>query len=130
LGCKTPTWLDTIQMEAENMSPEDMVEPLSELEPGEIVVGEIEDDELKKIFGIAMHFREASVETADLAGRVDDPEARQENLIEAIALRKKSRTLMDISWMTVKDRYDLWQKAQVGIRRGWKVVYRTKASDE
>jgi hypothetical protein len=37
---------------------------------------------------------------------------------------------MDIFWTTAKDRYDLRHKAQVGIRRGRKVVYQAKVPDE
>ncbi len=126
----SPTWLDIIKLETENMSPEDFIEPQHELETEESVVGEVGDERLKRLFGLAMQWNREAVDCVRRASKTDDPAARDEDLALATELRKKSQILFDIFWTSLKDEYGLWDKDIIGVRRGWKVVFKDESGTD
>ena len=128
--CASPTWLDTLKMEAENLSHEELIEPQSELEDGEYVVGALDSEALKKYFTLAMRWNRDSQELVTWAAKANDPNSRDEDIALAAELRRKSEVLFDIFWTSLKDMYGLWGWDAVGIRRGWKVVYKKETPAE
>ena len=122
--CPSPTWVDMVKMEAENLPAEDMIEPQRELENCEHVVGELDHQELKKYFTLAMRWNREAADCVKGAAEISDAQAREEELTIAAELHKKSQMIFDISWTSLKDEYRLWDKDSIGIRRGWRVIYK------
>jgi len=117
-----PTWLDIVKMELENLDSKVLLEPTSEVQPKDHVVGEADPD-LKRVYGLAMQWEKTAIEMVVAVRYVNNRANQEQTIHKADELKKKSEILMDIFWTSLKDSFDLWQRPSVGIRKGWKVVW-------
>ncbi len=117
-----PTWLDTVKMEMENMESSHLMEPPSEVDSHDHVVGEAEP-ELRKIYSLAMQWQKTAMELVVSARFTNDSVTREQRLKRAEQLNQKSGVLMKVFWLSIRDAHDLWDKDSVGIRKEWKVVW-------
>lgn len=116
------TWLETIQKELETMDPKSMLEPNADVELNEHIVGQA-DDSLRRLYALFLRFAKTAKESAVAAEFVNESE-RQEHYLEQAGIHTaRASALREIFWISLKDAFDLWQKPNVGIRRGWKVVW-------
>jgi len=116
------TWLDIVKMELEMLSPEGQTEPHNEVGLKDHVVGEAEP-EVRKLYQLALRWERTAIESLVAARYINDRRRQEQDVERASMLRKKSEMLMDIFWTSLKDHYDLWGKSEIGIRKGWKVVW-------
>lgn len=115
-------WIDVIKMEIEMINAGELLEPYAEASSDDHVVGDLDDD-LKKIYTLALRWDKAAIEMLVSARYVNDDMRRKQDLEKASELRRKSELLMDIFWVSIKDSFELWKNPSIGIRKGWKVVW-------
>ncbi len=116
------TWLDTIRLELENMGP-DLIEPSTEVRQGDHTIDATVDAAHKRIYTLAMlqkKFREQAVLEARYACSRD---VWRREVKRAVEFEKKAEILMEILWTSLKDSLDLWDKARLGIRKDWTLVW-------
>lgn len=116
-----PTFLDTVRIELENTDGR-LIEPTAEVGKKDHVVG-VADEDIRKLYGLAMQWDKVAMETAIAARYVNNRADQEQSAERALMLHKKSELLMDLFWASLKDAFDLWQKPSVGIREGWKIVW-------
>ena len=117
-----PTLLDMVRIELENLAPDQMFEPTGEALPTEHRVGQAAPD-ARKLYRLGMQWDKAANETALAARYLSDPNRQRETIVKAMELHNKSQILLNIFWASLRDAFDLWDKPNVGIRRGWQVVW-------
>jgi hypothetical protein len=117
-----PTLLDTIGEQLKNFNLDDLIEPETEVNSKDHVVGEMNAD-LKRLFGLARQWGEAANEVLGKTGYLFHQEHIEHHIEKALELREKSGLLTEIFWASVKESFGLWQKPSIGLRKGWKVVW-------
>lgn len=117
-----PTLLDMVRIELENMSSNTALEPTGEIEPRDHRVGNA-DPEVRKLYSLGMQWDKAANETMLAARYISDKAKQRDAAVKATELHAKSEILLDIFWASLKDAFGLWDKHQIGIRRGWVVVW-------
>ncbi len=113
-----PSWIDLIKMEME--MEQQLFEPQTEISKIDHIVGEVDDD-LKKLYCIAMQWKKAADETLPAARRINVDQDQQ--LAKARELYQKSEILQEIFWISLEDSFNLWHRRSIGVRKGWKVVW-------
>ena len=117
-----PTWLEIIRLEIENMNMNEILEPNTEVGNTERVIGVLKDNDLKKIYTLAMQWDRLAIENI-VTARYSGDDDRNSLMIKSNELHKKSELLIEIFWTSLKDVFNLWGAEEVlGIRKGWKVV--------
>jgi len=117
------SWLKILSIELSSIDAKEFIEPNTEVDlRSDVVVGDA-DDELKRVYALTEKLQEAAARYSIDARFSKDNRLRSDAEKKAYELRKKVEILMEIFWITLKDKFDLWDKNSVGIRKGWKVVY-------
>ncbi len=81
-----------------------------------------EDVELQRLWTLGRRLRvEARRTIAD--AQLAKKDAQQELLTRANELDQKGELVLDIFWASIKDSFNLWDKASIGIREGWQVIW-------
>ncbi|MEK7066975.1 MAG: hypothetical protein AAB949_01210 [Patescibacteria group bacterium] len=118
------SWLKMLAMELSSIDTKEYYEPEDEVDSKfDAVAGEA-SDEIKRIYMLAEKLREAGARYIVDARFSRDNQLRTDAQKKAYELKQKTEVLMQIIWITLKDDFDLWDKYSIGIRKGWKVVYR------
>lgn len=97
----------------------DFIDPESELESGDHVVGVMTDDQ-KALYTRGRYLAKESMEA--LAALALGGGQVEEKLAKSRELRDKSQLLNHLFWITVQDHFDLWDKS-VGARKGFQIVW-------
>ena len=116
------SWLKTIPIELSAIEAKDFIDPGYEQEAGDKPVGEVSDD-LKRLFTLARKLREISAYAAVRAKFESSESVRGEERIRAVEFAKKAELLMEIFWICLKDEKSMWDKSQIGIRKGFIAVW-------
>lgn len=116
------SWLKILAMELSGLGPNEIIEPETEVDKSDVVVGEASDD-LKRIYTLAEKLREAGARYTVDARFSKDNRLRADLQRKVYELSQKVETLMQIFWITLKDDFNLWDKNSIGVRKGWKVAY-------
>lgn len=115
-------WSDGIAKQLEGVDMKSVIEPPVELKPIDHIVGEA-NPELRQLWGLVQQLERRASE-ALIPARYDPSEEKRELYIaKAREYRVKAALVLEIFWATIKDTYDLWDKCEVGIRQGWKIVW-------
>ena len=97
----------------------DVVEPVSDIQDGENVVGEL-TRELQKLYTLQIGYRREAEEL--MIKQKYEPS--EENTAKAQETMAKAAALIYLFWVEVKEDLHLWGPPGFGfeVRRGWKVV--------
>ena len=100
----------------EKMSP-----PPFKIDTGEVVLLEVKDDLIKKIYTLAAFYKkESSIAAVNAGFSPDDNEA----VASHTRLEDKANMIMELFWFFTKEHYALWGEKKIGIRKDWKIVRR------
>lgn len=117
-----PAWLKSIQAALKKVSGEDSVEPDYEGCEHDHVVG-VADIELRKLFFLFLQNKKQSQEAA-AAVLTFGGKDREAKLQEAARFDTQADVLKDVFWVSCRHAFpELWGKPNIGIRKGWKVVW-------
>ena len=120
------SWLKMLVMELSSIDVKEYFEPEDKIDcKFDVVAGEA-SDEIKRIYTLATKLREAGARYAIDVSFSRDNQLRTDAKKKVHELKQKTEVLMQIFWITLKDDFDLWDKYSIGIRKGWKVVYRNE----
>lgn len=118
-----PTWIDDLKRQVKELTLDVQIEPPTEISAEEHVVGEMDED-LKRLYQVIMHLRKSSaimMQEAFVLGF----QTNVDGLVGAGAeLTDKFGVAQSIFIISLRDTFNLWDKPYVGIRKGWKVVWR------
>ena len=116
-------WIEFLPKELDEIK--EFIDPPMEVESDDIVVGDA-TDEMKRLYTLSCKYEEIFTRMA-----VEARYAKNEN--EQIKARKKMteanqkrETLLEIFWICIKDYFELWGKNSVGIRKGYKIIWRSR----
>lgn len=117
------TFLKLLQLELSSLEQNNFFEPDAELENNDNIVGNL-SEELIRLFSL---WRLTEKETMEIIikeryGHFSD-EQRKELLYDANKAHQKSEFLRELFWIEIRDEYHLWDKPQIGIRKGRKIVW-------
>ncbi|MBI2594917.1 MAG: hypothetical protein HYW38_01505 [Candidatus Colwellbacteria bacterium] len=116
-------WLDLLSLELESISPEEVIEPESEVDDERDRPAGTADDDLRRLYTKWQQLREVAERTGLDARYTRDVVAREAAIARALELFQKSEIVREIFWACVKDSFSLWGKDSVGVRKGWIVVW-------
>ncbi|RME60300.1 hypothetical protein D6779_02445 [Candidatus Parcubacteria bacterium] len=112
-------WLRDAEKDMEHIG--NFMEPTTEVQDGEEVIGVLTDPTLKKIYTLTEYI--AEVAKSHLATPPTNPEELKKLYALVKELKAKHDTLMQIFWVGLRDNLKLWSTPfPVGIRKGWRVV--------
>lgn len=115
-------WLKSIQSAIKKVVDEDSVEPDYEGCRHDHIVG-VADADLRKLYYLFLQNKKQSREAA-AAVLLLSGEAREAKLQEAAKFDSQADVLRDVFWISCRHSFpELWDKPNIGIRKGWKVVW-------
>ena len=115
-------WLKSIQAALKKVTGEDSVEPDSEGCSHDHVVG-IANQELRKLYFLLLQNKKQSQEAAAAVLLLSGKD-REVKLQEAAKFDTQTDVLRDVFWVSCCHSFpELWGKPNIGIRKGWKVVW-------
>ena len=114
------SWLALTIEQINNVS--NIIDPGTKVKPGEEIVGKLEDEFLQKLYSLAMELCKGAELTRVRAGFEHNDEKRKKVMATALALKKKSEVLMEVFWICINDKFNLWGCSAIGIREGFTVV--------
>jgi hypothetical protein len=115
-------WLKSIQAALKKVTGEDSVEPDTEACPHDHVVG-VADQELRKLYYLFLQNKKQSQEAAAAVLLLSGKD-REAKLQEAAKYDSQADVLRDMFWVSCRHDFpDLWAKPNIGIRKGWQVVW-------
>jgi len=117
------TFLKLLELELSSLDQDDFYEPDAELEPDDQVVGELSEDSLR-LYTMWRQTEKSCAEKLIVVkyGRLSDDQCSQLRA-QAVELQEKTRILSSIFWLEVKEEHELWDKSNIGVRKGRKVVW-------
>ncbi len=117
------TWLELLGLEFQYIEEKDCVEPKAKLDSKkDHVVGDMTKDQ-KKLYTYWLNLQREAEQTL-LAARYENDEGRQkEILLKAEELGAKAGVIREIFWISLRDEFALWGKGEIGVRKGFKVVW-------
>ncbi len=116
------SWLKSIQAELARVTDEDSVEPDYEGCEHDTPVG-IADQDMRRLFFLMLEYQKKSKEAAAAVLMLRGKE-REEKLAEAAYFDTQADVLKDMFWVSCRHAFpELWAKPNIGIRKGWKVVW-------
>lgn len=111
--------------------PDDIYSPFQEFVPGMEVVAKIDDDndkDLREMIGLAMKYMEESGLNA-LKSAFAKSEAEHKTFIRLETISsEKAKSIIDIFMISLKDRYELWDRGNLTVGSDWSVWAPAKAS--
>lgn len=117
------TLLDSIQQRLDNYQLAELGHPHFEIEDGDHVVGVVEDERCRKLFGLGRLYRRKTEEVliaAKYAGlNTDEGKVKA---LEAFRFKIYADLIMDIFWVSLREEFNVWEEI-VGIRENWQVVW-------
>ncbi|MBI2010762.1 MAG: hypothetical protein HYS89_00785 [Candidatus Colwellbacteria bacterium] len=116
-------WLELIQRELEEMSEENLIEPDTEVEDGDHVVGRLSDLDLKKLYTLGIRRDQDGFENFVAANRSTDKAERERLTQRAARLRRESRLILGVFRLSIDAAFELWATPSVSIRKDWTVVW-------
>lgn len=119
------SWPKILIMELSGI--DEFTEPEENVVKSDCVIGEASED-LKRIYTFAEKLRETGARYVIDARFSKNTQFRIESKKKLCEIQAKIEAVMAIFWITLRDNFDLWDKEGVGIRKGWKVVYRKSES--
>jgi hypothetical protein len=127
---KQNAWIDNLKTALDALDMKDIIQPNNEVQEGDNVVGEADDD-LKKIYGYAMMMKRTGMQIMVSIHFESDKSSTgyQQSIERMLEYKGKHEALMSIFWVALKDKYNLWSKDSVGVRKGWKVVWHKNDDD-
>ncbi len=125
------TWLEKIQVQMAALSPEGFAEPECEVGENEHVVGEASES-LKRLFTVAQSYVDLKVQKlGDALKAIKNREESAKLRDEANDIGAEAKLLTKIFWQSVRDEYpELADKPEIGIRKGWKVLWKESSGEE
>jgi hypothetical protein len=115
-------WLKSIQAALKKVTGEDSVEPDYEGCKYDHVVG-VADQELRKLYFLFLQNKKQSQEAAAAVLTLGGKD-REAKLQEAAKYDSQADVLKDMFWVSCRHAFpELWSKPNIGIRKGWKVVW-------
>ncbi len=116
------SWLDSINLEMEKLEEKTLIQPMTEIEDYDNSVGEA-SMELKKLYGLSQALKKKAMETIVKFKFSSDANEKNELASHIKIAHDKAEMLLQIFWVVLRDEFDLWDKDNVGIRKGWEVVW-------
>ena len=123
-------WLEGKVKVELNISNEEPIEPPNKIEKSDNFVGVVADEDVRKLFSLAMQMSKKALENADAAYHADSKELRDQYFEKFEKNKTKSELFLEFFWIAIKERFNLWNKQKIGIRSGWKVVWMEPEASE
>lgn len=117
------TFLALLSLELDSLGEEDLYEPEHELGPKDEKCGVLNDD-LVKLYSLWQNCEKAAAEKmieAKFSHGTKDQ--RMEATLKVQELRIKAELVGELFWIEVKDACHLWDKDNIGVRKGRVVVW-------
>jgi len=96
-------------------------EPDREIAPEDNIAGDMSPN-LMKLYTLSLiyarRYAEAKIELV-----YGKPNNDQNLAARAAELDQKTKALVEIFWIAVKDEFSLWDKENIGVRKGFKIVW-------
>ena len=116
------TFVDTLGLMLNGL--EKMIEPPADMKPDDRKVGILEDEDVKKLYSLAMQCdRQAEELVIQIRYSGADERSSMQMLAKIKELKTKAELIREIFWASIKDSFGLWDKDSIGVRRGWVVVW-------
>jgi len=119
----TSTFLALLSLELSSLDEKDLYEPDLELGPKDKKCGGL-DDNLVKLYSFWQNCEKSA------AGKImearfshGNEDQKKEAALKAFELRSKAAFVEDLFWIEVKDTCHLWDKENIGVRKGRVVVW-------
>ncbi|MBI3956754.1 MAG: hypothetical protein HY340_02085 [Candidatus Kerfeldbacteria bacterium] len=117
------TWLDTLQQELETSDVTSSFEPNGAVQPNEHVVGDITDPDLRRVYSLSMRYSKSALDAKTALAFESQRELQEHYQLLMCQNAARAEVLIKLFWVSVKDAFKLWGRDNIGIRRGWKVVW-------
>ncbi|MDO8639321.1 MAG: hypothetical protein Q7R53_00205 [bacterium] len=95
----------------------------------ENLVGELPDD-LKRLFTLCQNTSKEALQCFRAILLSQNEPAREAACNRHNELSAKAETLRSIFWVLVRDKFSLWDKGNLGIRKGFQVVWKEEQDAE
>ena len=115
----TTTWLKLLPLELEDTKN---IEPEDDIKVGETEVGCLPND-LKKLYSYKRALGEQGLRLTLEARLCSDKVKQVEMSAQLCRLKMTADIVNNLFWVAVNDEFDLWDKSDIGIRKGWIVVW-------
>lgn len=116
------TFLKLLPLELEGVDKSQYIDPGSEVEKTDNIVGTAPDN-LKKLYTLWKLKDKAAAELALKATYSRSKEEVIEHLSKASEYHYKAEALKQLFWVAIHDEFSLWDKEVAGIRTGWQVIW-------
>jgi len=117
------TWLKLLPLELQEIT--DFMEPPMEVEQNDNIVGVMSDD-LKRLYTL-WRVCTRGFEQAKLDYRFSN---NNKDLVKGQEYKFKAEALQRIFWTCVNEEFNLWDKPETGVRKGWQVCWSDESSGE
>ncbi len=110
-------------MELNLLNQDEFYEPDAEVMPDDHVVGELSEDSIRLYTVWRLTEKTCSEKMIEARfGRLSS-DRRNQLLTQVQEMRGKTELLSNLFWLEIKDDHKLWDKPNIGIREGRKVVW-------
>ena len=120
--------LTFLEKELRKIEAEKIIEPEAEIDLNkDHVVGSMSSD-VRKLYQLQfdLHAQEIKISNSlvrDSQTDYIDPKFLLARQKELRSVSKKSEVVSTMMLVSIRDQYDLWDKPEVGVRKGWQVVW-------
>jgi hypothetical protein len=112
------TFLKLLPLELQDVKQ--LSEPNEDVKRGEHVLGKCSDD-LKKLFSLSVQKMKEAKRMAFEESMAD--EKNEENSVKAFEIKTKAELIRTLFWVGVRDELECWDKENLWLRKGWKIVW-------
>jgi|SRR3989344_2526532 len=116
-------WIESLPKELDEIK--EFIDPTVEIESNDIVVGDA-TNEMKRLYTLSRKYEEIFTRMAVEARYAKNENEQIKAIKKATEANQKRETLLEIFWICIKDYFELWGKNSVGIRKGYKIIWRSR----
>ena len=116
-------WIEFLPKELDEIK--EFIDPTVEIESNDIVVGDA-TNEMKRLYTLSRKYEEIFTRMAVEARYAKNENEQIKAIKKATEANQKRETLLEIFWICIKDYFELWGKNSVGIRKGYKIIWRSR----
>lgn len=117
------TFLGLLSLELDSLNQNDFYEPEAELQTDDQIVGDLSEGLIRLFTLWRLTDKQVAAKIMEAKFEHLSVEGVEETIIKVRELNNKAELLRDLFWIEVKDEYHLWDKDNIGVRKGRKVVW-------
>lgn len=115
----TTTWLKLLPLELDETK---IIEPEDDVKSSETEVGCLSSD-LKKLYSYKRALGEQGMRLSLEVSLRSDKVKKEEMVAQLCRLKMCADIANNLFWLAVNDEFNLWDKSDIGVRKGWIVVW-------